>query len=320
MTDIEYINTEPFGFEKGTAVALGNFDGFHLGHRAIIGAAEEYSRKNGIHSCIYTFIEHPSRILSAGSSGDSLLMTNSEKSRVAREIGVDALIYDDFSCVKNMSPSDFCKDVLIEKLNVKAVFSGENFRFGRNAEGDARFLQKELAPHGVEVFTIPFVTYNGSVISSTVIRNIIELGAPEIAEKLLGRPYSIECEVVHGMELGRKLGFPTINQLYPSEKVSPLRGVYASVCTIDGKRYAGVSNVGVKPTVTNADTAPLLCETYVIGYNGDVYGKTVKTEFCKLLRKEKKFDSLDELKDAVHKNIGETREFFGKEKRYGLSL
>lgn len=317
----EFLNNAVSGFEKGTAVALGNFDGFHKGHKAIVDATNEFAHGNGLTSCVYTFEVHPSKFLRAASDDSvPLLMTNGEKSECAAHMGVGAIVYDDFVAVRNMTPSQFCKSILVDKLNAKAVFCGENFRFGRNAEGNAAFLRDELMSYGVRAFTVPFVKYGESVVSSTLIRDLIELGAPEIAEELLGRPYSIECEVIHGMELGRKLGFPTINQLYPIEKVSPLRSVYASVCTIDGKRYAGVSNVGVKPTVTDPKTAPVLCESYVIGYNGDAYGKMVKTEFCRMLRREKKFPNLDELTASVLNNIEETKAFFVKENKYGIIL
>lgn len=318
----EFLNNAVSGFESGTAVALGNFDGFHRGHTAIVDAMNEFARQGNLVSCIYTFEVHPSSYLESDSEERCvpLLMTNAEKSKRAADMGVGAIVYDDFEAVCDMSPALFCEEVVIGRLNAKAVFCGQNFRFGQNAEGDADFLRAELSNYGVQVFTVPFVKHGGDIVSSTLIREFVEFGSVEIAEKLLGRPYSIECEVIHGMELGRKLGFPTINQLYPSEKVAPLRGVYASVCTVDGERYAAVSNVGVKPTVTDPQTAPLLCESYVIGYNGDAYGKIVKTEFCKMLRREKKFLNLDELTASVLNNIEETKAFFAKENRYGIIL
>lgn len=289
-------------------LALGDFDGVHLGHRQLLKALESASKKYSCSSGVYTFTVNSKLCL--GASTVSLLTTDDEKSRIFDECGVDFALYDDFMAVKDYSPEEFC-DYLIQNAKPVAVVCGENFTFGRYAKAGSGDLKRLMEARGVECIVVSNFSLENIGVSSTQIRKYITDGYPEKAERLLGYRYFIKGEVVHGAALGRTLGFPTINQLCYGGKTVPCFGVYCTVCEIDGKSYAGVTNVGIKPTVSSeSDDAHVVFETNVIDYSGDLYGKTVKVEFCHMLRKEKKFSSLEELAENVLLNIKQTREYF----------
>lgn len=308
---VEYYPPTSFTDNNPTCIALGNFDGVHIGHKKIINQMVSFAKSNNLTSCIYTFETHPALILhdSTKSAFDGkLLTTNEEKSNILESLGVEAVYFESFVNVCKMESEEFCELILIKQMKAKAVFCGENFRFGKGGRGDASFLKSYLKRFGVEVFIVPYAMYDGKIVSSTLIRETLARGETEVAAKLLSRSFSIYAEVIHGKQLGHKLGFPTLNQAYPENKLILPFGVYASICEIDSKLYLGVSNVGIKPTVT--DKNELLCETHVIGYDNDAYGKKIKVNFYKKLRDEKKFSSLDELKQAVLTNIDETKLYF----------
>ena len=292
-----------------TSIALGNFDGVHMGHRAIIGNAVSFAGENNLKSVVYTFENHPNSFF--GKNTDGFFLTdNNEKNEIFKSIGVDEVRFEDFGKVKDMTPEEFCEKILIKELNCAAAFCGKNYRFGKNGSGDADALCRIMEKNGAKVFIEDFVSDSGRTVSSTLIRSLLSEGKTLEAARLLKRPFSICGKVIHGEALGRKLGFPTINQLYPTEKAVLAFGVYAAVCTIDGKNYPGVANVGIKPTVTHDKNAPVLCETHIIDFEGDVYGKNVKISFYKMLRSEKRFANLDELTAEVRRNTNQTRDYF----------
>ncbi len=296
--------------QQKCVLALGNFDGVHLGHRRLLEEAAAIAGKAGVLSGVYTFRENSKSVLAA--ENFSLLTTEQEKEQIISECGADFICCDDFSKVRGLSPEEFC-GYIAKKLDVKAVVCGENYTFGKNASAGSEDLKRIMQSKGIETHVIPSISLYGDIVSSTRIRNLISCGDVEMASELLGYRYFIKTKVVHGKELGRQLGFPTVNQLEYENKTIPKFGVYACVCTLDEKRYKGVVNVGVRPTVSqNTENPPVVFETHLLDYAGNAYGKSVCVEFCKMLREEKKFASLDELRIAVMKNIDDTYRYFEK--------
>lgn len=295
-------------------VALGNFDGVHKGHTALIKKAKEKAEILGLPLCVYTFWQHPSSYF----KGENILITNnSEKEKILESLDVDILYYEDFSEICDMSAESFCKDILLGKLSCSLAVCGENFTFGKGGAGTSAYLADELAKLGSVALVVDFVDESGTIISSSSIREHILRGEMERAAELLGRPFSIYYPVSHGRHLGTQMGIPTINQAFEKTKLKPKCGVYACLCYIDGKKYMGVADVGKKPTVTkDTESAPVLCETHIVDFSGDLYGKSIKIDFYTRLRDEKKFDSLGSLILEIQKNIRQTREYFKNEKGF----
>ena len=295
---------------KKSVVALGNFDGIHLGHVALINKAVAFANESGLLSCVYTFSDHPSNFKN-GING--IITDNSEKAQILSELRADLLCLDDFDMVKDLSCRQFCEEILVKGLGCEIAVCGDNYSFGAGRSGNADTLKRVMEDLGKKVVVLDCVSKCGDCINSTHVRELICEGKMEEASELLGRRYSFYSEVVHGKKLGRVLGSPTINQFFPEKKLRPKNGVYISLCSFDGKKYAGVTNVGVNPTVNDGVNAPVLCETHIIGFDGDLYGKEVRIEFCRHLRDEKKFPSLDELKKEILHNVSQAKEYFERE-------
>lgn len=297
--------------EKDCILCLGDFDGVHTGHCQLIIKAEELADKYNCKVGIYTFSVNTKILL--GTKNLSLLTTEEEKNSIFCELGVDFVCYDNFMKIKNLTPNEFCA-YLTEHIGVRAVVCGDNFTFGKFASGKSTDLESLMQMRGVECEIVPGFSVNGTSVSSTEIRRRIICGDMDSAAEMLGYRYFIETEVVHGAKLGRKLGFPTVNQKIYGNKVIPAFGVYCCICSIDRNKYTGVVNVGIKPTVNeNSNKDNIVFETHILDYSGDLYGKTVKLEFFKMLRHEKKFESLDELQINVLHNIEEAKAYFGKD-------
>ncbi len=297
--------------DKPVVLALGDFDGVHTGHCSILSEAVKLSRKIGCEAGVYTFEVNSKYLL--GAKNLSFLTTEVEKNHIFESLGIDFICYDDFTIIKGFSPEKFC-DYLIENTGVRALICGENYTFGKNAAAGSRELKEIMSAKGVECVIVSDYQLSGVTVSSTAIRNLIMSGDVESAREMLGYRYFIESEVVHGAGLGRNLGFPTINQLPYGNKTVPAYGVYCCKCTIDGKEYLGIVNVGVKPTVSTANNSEdVLFETNIFDYTGDLYGKNAKIEFYKMLRPEIKFETVEALKKQVFSDIEKAREYFGKE-------
>lgn len=296
---------------KECVTVLGNFDGVHLGHAQLIRTAKKLADENGYLLCVYTFYEHPASL--KGNTA-RFLTTNEEKAELVELLGADILFMDSFCDVKDFSSEQFCLEVLVKKLNTKIAVCGENFRYGKGRCGTPETLCEEMKNLSGDAVVVDLKRENGDVINSTAIRGLISEGKTLDAMELMGRPYFFTAEVVHGRHLARHLGAPTINQTIPEGKAVPQGGVYAVALSVDGERYTGVANVGTKPTVTSDEKdPPVICETHIINYKGDLYGKKIKTEFYKKLREEKKFSSLEELSAAIGENILQAKEYFERE-------
>lgn len=281
--------------EMTLSCALGNFDGVHRGHMALLKEATE--KGECTHSAVWTFRRHPR--LCSGDDGFSVLTTTEQRTALFAGAGIDIVIFCDFPEVKDVAPKDFVRRILYKECRVRRAVCGYNFRYGKNAAGTPETLSEEMAAVGAEEVTVDAVkSADGTVISSSAVRRFLEEGEIEKANDLLGREFCVSLPVSEGQRLGRTLGLPTVNQVFPPHLVIPRHGVYAAKCTIDGTEYKAVANIGVRPTVTN-HAENVNCETHIIGFSGDLYGRTISVRLCGFLRDEKKFSSVDELKSAI---------------------
>lgn len=288
-----------------SVLALGFFDGVHLAHRALLEATVKEAKKRGLSAAVFTF----SGGLPGVKSG-ARLTDDQQRNALFEEIGIDYLFTVTFEDVCSLSPEEFVSRYLLAVCRAQLAVAGFNFRFGKNAGGDAALLTELMQKAGLDaVILSPFMLAGGTV-SASRIRQAIENGDPSLAATLLGRPYAITTPVLHGKALGRHLGTPTLNQLFPTGAVIPRRGVYATVCHVEGQVYCGVSNVGVRPTVENSSTVNV--ETYLLDFTGDLYEKDVKVEFLHFIRAEKKFASKEELTAQIACDVASTRRFFSE--------
>ncbi|MFA9380906.1 MAG: riboflavin biosynthesis protein RibF [Acetanaerobacterium sp.] len=279
--------------ETPTAVALGYFDGVHRGHRAVIGNA--HSRKaRGLDTCVFSFsvtTQNPE-----SGKGRLNITTSALKQEQMRLLGVDYYVVPDFSEFKELEPEEFV-NLLTQRLCAKEVYCGANFRFGRRAKGDVSLLARLCAAADAALTIVPDVLEGDEPVSSSRIRALLEQGSVQRAGMLLGRPYSYDCPVTQGRRLGRSIGSPTINQYFESQLLVPRYGVYASFVRIDGRLLPGVTNIGVRPTVD--ENSPPLSETCILGFEGDLYGRRVEVSLIHYLRGERRFASVEQLRDAI---------------------
>ncbi|MFR5929780.1 MAG: riboflavin kinase [Subdoligranulum sp.] len=275
----------PVGAPNGSAVALGYFDGVHLGHRRVLGAAVEYAAAHGLTPAAFTFS------LPGGQSlkGGRILSAGQKHARVAA-LGITAYMEPPFESFRSLSPEDFVNKILVECFAAKAVFCGDNFTFGAYAAGNVDRLKELCAPLGIAVTIVDMAQYGGQTVSSTRIRAALEEGRIEDANAMLGAPYCIDWPVRHGKGIGTsKLGKPTINQNYPADALQPCTGVYLTRIWLDGRWWPSATGIGRRPTV-DAANAPVTCETYVPGYHGDTYGQMPVLEFHHYLCAVRKFE------------------------------
>ena len=292
----------------GAFVALGTFDGLHLGHKAVITAEKtEYQRKLAL-----MFTKHPQLSLKGEAPG--ALITPEKEKEILSGWGVTAE-YVDFSDICNLTPEAFVDDILIKKFNASSVACGFNYRFGKDASGDAKALLRLCAEREIKVTVVDAVEYENEKISSTRIRQALREGRMKDVKNMLGRYFSYDFLVVHGDERGRVLGSPTINQFFDEGFAVPRFGVYASFTVVDGKKYPSVTNIGVRPTFKNSEKRS---ETNILGFNGDLYGKHPEVFIVEKMREEMKFSSLDELKSQIDKEKESALAILKGENIYGI--
>ncbi len=297
MVTITTLNAQKL--TEPTAIALGYFDGVHLGHRLVIKSASE-AKARGFKTCVFSFTVTNANPTSG--KGSLNILSGETKAEQMRLMGVDYFIMPDFAELKDLEPAQFVQ-LLTERFHAKALYCGGSFRFGRQAAGDVSLLWRLCEAKGVSLTVVPDMLLEGKPVSSSLIRGHLERGEVEQAARLLGRPYSYCFSVEPGRQLGRKLAAPTINQHFEPHMLVPRYGVYAAFVRLDGAIYPAVTNIGVRPTVDDG-IAPV-SETWIIGYNGDLYGKPVQVNLLRYLRDERKFNSVEELRAAIHED-GET--------------
>ena len=297
--------TTDFKILKPTAVAIGKFDGLHRGHRVLLKQVME-KKDTGLLVTIFTFDPPPEVLFGKRQARE--ITTKEEKRVIFEKMGVDILIefpLDEVTAA--ISPEQFVKEILKERMNMAYLAAGYDLSFGYLGAGNAELL-KVLAPkYNFELNIIEKVCENGREISSTFIREEVEKGAMRHVAELLGEPYMIIGQVVHGAKLGRKIGMPTINLLPEKEKMLPPNGVYYSKTRIGEKEYKSITNIGKKPTVSNEEQIGV--ETYLYEFEQDVYGKNAIVKLLEFKRPERKFANLDELKEQMMMDVNEGREF-----------
>ena len=278
-------------------VAVGTFDGVHLGHREVIRGADT----------VLTFEPHPAAVV-APAGAPRLLTTLERKAELIAELGVDELVVIPFDrAFASRSAEAFVDDVLVGALRATHVSVGENFRFGHKAKGDPAMLEADIR---FETRVVPLLEVDGEVVSSSHIRGLVLGGAVEYADRLLGAPFTVTGEVVHGDERGRTLGYPTANLVPREGYVTPGHGVYACRAVLEsGEAYSAATNVGVRPMFVTGRGE--LIEAYLLGFDGDLYGTCLRVEFLKRLRGEKRFASVDALVEQMGRDVEDARAVAG---------
>ena len=293
---------------KSSCVALGLFNGLHPGHMAVIDRMLALSGQAGLTPLVFTFTasgKHPAAKTSMASLLSSRMMYFLLEQR-----GVGLIVRPGFEQFCHLTPERFVREMLCERMGAARVVCGEDFRFGKNASGDVGTLRRLCEDAGIAAEAVPTVTVDGQPAATRNIRRLIERGDIPEANRLLGRPFTIDFEVIHGHKLGRKLDLPTINQEFPAGFTLPRFGVYLTRVLVSGKLYSGVTNVGVKPT-TGQPRSPL-AETFIQDFEGDLYGERVTVEFLQFLRDEQKFENTQQLKAAILADVAHAKEIISR--------
>lgn len=304
---MDYIREiQAYQCEKESAVTLGKFDGLHRGHQKLIQKICEKKEKFHVKTIVFAFDMNPffrqKGLVRKG------ITTNEERKERLSQV-VDVLVECPFDeRISTMTAEDFIEKILVQTFHAKYIVVGTDFRFGFEKKGDVAMLAAYAEKNGYELTVVSKEMFGNREISSTYIREELEKGRLENVNQMLGYPYTISGMVEHGKQLGRTLGFPTLNVHPSDEKMLPPKGVYMTNTFIDGQIYHGLSNVGFKPTV--ADEHRMLIETFLFDYNGNAYGKEVRTQLLHYKRPEQKFDSVDELKAQIDTDIDYARDYF----------
>lgn len=295
-------------FLQRPVVTIGNFDGLHLGHQELIKQTKLMAARLKTATVVYTFSPHPSHLLSY--KPQQMLMTDQQKKQGLAHFGIDAVVFEPFIPeFSNVSDEDFLQKILIESLKVSGVVVGENFKFGRKGAGDAVSLKKYLMSHGVEVKIVPYVLVDKQLCSSSSVRQLIMSGQVEAAAALLGRFYALQGVVVHGDGRGKSIGFASAT-LQTEQELLPATGVYAALVKLPGleKTMFGATNVGFRPTFK--DDKNIFVETHILDFDQSIYGQRMELEFVEKIRDELKFNSVDELKAQIQKDLLTVRQLF----------
>ncbi|WP_434772604.1 bifunctional riboflavin kinase/FAD synthetase [Pseudomonas entomophila] len=289
---------------RGCVATIGNFDGVHRGHQAILARLRERGQALGLPTCVVVFEPQP-REYFAPDSAPPRLSRLRDKLALLAEAGIDRVLCLPFNRrLSQLDARQFVETILVDGLGARHVEVGDDFRFGCDRAGDFDFLVKAGQRHGFSVEAAETIEQDGMRVSSTQVRKALAAGDFELAARLLGRPYQISGRVLHGQKLARQLGWPTANVQLKRRRV-PLVGVYLTSAVIDGKAWPGVANIGVRPSVAG-DGRPHL-EIHLLDYAGDLYGRRLTVEFHHKLREEQRFASLEALKSAIDADVAAAR-------------
>lgn len=291
-----------------TGVGLGNFDGLHIGHMSLINILIRESKLNGFKSVVYTFSKHPENILRK-KLFTPLLTKESKKIELLGETALDCLYFDEFDEeYSRMTPEEFVKKILVDKLNVKMTVAGYDYKFGYKGEGNVALLKELGIKYKFKVIVIPSIKIDDEVVGSTGIRRYISKGDMDRVFNLLGRHYSVTAEVICGRRVGNTIGFPTANISPEGYLILPKNGVYITKTLYEGQLYKSITNIGFNPTFE--EEKKLTVETHLIDFEKDIYGKKIEVFFLKKIRDEKKFSSIEELKARIKYDMSKARAFF----------
>ena len=295
------------GFDRPCVIALGTFDGLHLGHQDVIGAAAYYARQTGCRLAVFTFSNHPFSLIRPSEVPLSLI-SSKEKYALLGKMGVDLLLEVPFDRrLAELSPYDFLQQ--LAKLRFTCLSVGENFNFGCHGDGNIVTLKQFAADMGFKLIVRPLVSDNGIIVSSTVIRSLISAGDVTEANRMLGRKYTLSGTVVQGCQRGRLLDFPTANiELAAQQAAIPHTGVYAVRVFVNGSCYYGMANIGLNPTF--GDVTAVRMETHIFDFADDIYGSQMSEEFHKFIRNECRFTSVQDLCHQLTADKAQCREFF----------
>lgn len=288
-------------------VALGCFDGVHIGHAKVISTAREIADRLGCACAVWTFDEPPRNYFIK--NGVPLITDKKEKEELIRSLGTDKLISVPFTReTAKISAEDFFENILVRRLKAVHIVCGFNYTFGAQGLGNEQMLEELCKQKGIGFTALQAVSVSGVTASSSAIRDALMDGNTQLAGSLLGRPYALRTIVISGQQLGRRLGFPTLNQEFPTGRLVPKHGVYVTRITVDSEKrsFFGITNVGTRPTVGGTS---LFAETNIFDFSGDLYGKTVKVEFLNFLREERKFPTLTLLTEQIEKDVLTAKEY-----------
>ena len=299
--------TDNAEIQRPIVLTLGVFDGLHLGHQLIMSTVVERARAVGAVPTVITFDPHPRAVLHP-ESAPPLLQTFDQKIEALGVLGIQQTIVLRFTAeFAAVRAQDFLRDVVMDRLHAREVYLGKGFAFGHNREGNIELLRRLGGELGFVAGEVPEVKLRGKRVSSSKIRELLTRGQVNLVRRMLGRPYGVEARVEHGSERGHKLGFPTAN-LHPHNRVIPKNGVYVTGTLIEGLWRRSVTNVGLRPTFGDA-TEPSV-ETFVMNWDGDLYGDVVRVRFLHRLRDERKFSSIDELKTQISRDVARAHSYF----------
>lgn len=286
-----------------TVVALGNFDGLHRAHMTIIGNCVAEAKARGVKSAVLLFFEHPQNIIAPKSV--KLILDSYNKTKILEDAGIENVYIHHFDRdFMMLSPEEFI-EFLISIANPVALCVGYDYRFGYRAEGDTETLKELCHQRGIDVIVTDEVKEGDVPVKSTAIRQFLKNGEIEKANAMLGRNFTLRGEVREGLQNGRKIGFPTANVGVGENIVLPLDGVYMGYTNVEGKKYKSLINVGNNPTVNGKEVT---VESHILDFNGDIYGKVIEVEFCRRLRGEIKFESLEALKKQIQRDLEKVME------------
>jgi riboflavin kinase/FMN adenylyltransferase len=282
------------------SIALGLFDGVHIGHRAVIECAVEAAQNFNCKSAVITFKEQPLCYLK--NIAPKYILSLEDKYKAIEKLGVDYVIELDFPSICKLTPEQYLNDIIVKYFSPKAISTGFNHYFGVDRSGNVHFLSDFQDKYDYIYFATPPQSIFGDIISSTAIREFIKEGVMDMAASMLGNKFYISGTVVKGKNIGTSIGFPTANVIYPPEIIEPPYGVYDTEVELeDGRKFRAVVNFGTAPTISNEGVARI--EAHLLDFNENIYGQTIKINFGRLIRPEMKFDSLDELKTQIEFDI-----------------
>ncbi len=284
---------------KNLSLALGYFDGVHPGHKAVIQQAVDYAKSNNSKSAVITFKDHPCCFF--WDVRPKYILSREERRKRIEELGVDYLYELDFEQISNLTAKEYVEQILVKYFSPIAISTGFNHYFGHNKSGGTQLLETLSEQYNYKYFMTEACLYENEIISSTLICKLLSEGDIIKANSILEYKFPVEGIVVEGQKLGRLIGFRTANLIYPSEIIEIPFGVYSVNVFVEGQKYNGITNFGIRPTVSDTHIPTL--ETHILNFDEDIYGETIRVEFISKIRNEQKFNSLDDLKTQIQKDL-----------------